>query len=497
MPFLNIHKDLGSLFAAVQMAHIFPDSKTFTDSIPKKSVKEIVVAYQIQQKNVEFDLKTFVLAHFQLPTPQTSNFQSDTTKSISEHIESVWALLSKNTPENSQIISTAIPLPHPYIVPGGRFEEIYYWDSYFTMLGLKAAGRIDMVENMINNFAYMIDTFGHIPNGNRSYYSSRSQPPFFTLMVELLAEAKGTQILEKHLPHIEKEYNFWMRGKHTKTAAYRVARLKSGGILNRYWDNDNTPRPESYREDVETAEKSDKTDKKAIYRHIRAAAESGWDFSSRWFSDNENISTIATTDIIPVDLNCLLFGMEQTLSNIYTQLGNAAVAKKYQLAATRRKKNILKYCWNEELGFFMDYNFVEGKHTQAQTLAAVFPLFFKIVTQQQAHKIADRLKKNFLKDGGMVTSPNTTGQQWDAPNGWSPLQWMTIVGLRNYHYTSFAHIIKTRWLEMATKVYQQTGKMMEKYNVADTSLLAGGGEYTNQDGFGWTNGVILALLNER
>jgi alpha,alpha-trehalase len=495
--FFHIDKDLGQLFATVQMSHIFPDSKTFTDSVPKYPIADILSKYSSEKSNKDFDLKAFIFANFTLPQAKTSDFQSDTSKSISTHLENVWALLSKETPTNTSDINTAIPLPHPYIVPGGRFEEIYYWDSYFTMLGLKASGRLDMIENMINNFAYMIDTIGHIPNGNRSYYISRSQPPFFTLMVELLAEAKGEEgILVKYLPQIEKEYQFWMRGKDTKNRYRRVVRLQDSQILNRYWDNHATPRPESYREDIETATEARNIPRKEVYRHIRAAAESGWDFSSRWFADDKNLNTINTTHIIPIDLNCLLFGVEQTLRKVYKSLNNAKKHDFYAEKAKVREAMILKYCWQEELGFFMDYNFVEKKSTQAQTLATVFPLFFKIATQQQADKVAKNIEQHFLQSGGVVTSLNKTGQQWDAPNGWSPLQWMTIVALRNYGHIDLANTIKHRWLDMTTKVYQQTGKMMEKYNVMDTTLLAGGGEYENQDGFGWTNGVILQLLKE-
>ena len=177
--------------------------------------------------------------------------------------------------------SSLVPLPHRYVVPVGRFREIYYWDSYFTMLGLEQSGRHDLVVDMVQNFAWLIDTFGHVPNGNRSYYLSRSQPPFFAAMVELLAERDGERVYATYLPQLAREYAFWMDGvaRLAPGSAYRrVVRLKDGTILNRYWDDRETPREESYREDIETARTSTRPAHE-VYRNLRAAAESGWDFS--------------------------------------------------------------------------------------------------------------------------------------------------------------------------------------------------------------------------
>jgi len=307
--------ELEPLFADIQTQKIFPDGKTFVDCTPKKELQTILSEYESEKTKTGFDLKKFVLKNFELPIVPDSGFAGSENKTITEHIESLWPVLTRK-PDSKK--GSLIPLPYPYIVPGGRFGEIYYWDSYFTMLGLRASGRVDMIENMVNNFAHLIDIVGYIPNGNRTYYIGRSQPPFFSLMVKLLSEEKGKDLLIKYLPQLEKEWQFWMKGHDelngNKSSAYHVVRMPDGELLNRYWDENDTPRPESYREDVELAHQS-KQNAEVLYRHLRAGAESGWDYSSRWFADERSFDTIHTTDIVPVDLNCLLYHLEKTIGS--------------------------------------------------------------------------------------------------------------------------------------------------------------------------------------
>ncbi|RTL58471.1 MAG: alpha,alpha-trehalase TreF [Sphingobacteriales bacterium] len=485
-----------TLFKDVQLSQIFPDGKTFADCVPKYDLQKISKDYQQQKKAAGFDLKKFVLENFELPVTPQSNFETDTTKPIEEHIHKLWNVLTRQPDQQS---SSLIPLPYPYIVPGGRFREIYYWDSYFTMLGLQASGRIDMIENMVNNFSHLIDTIGNIPNGNRTYYIGRSQPPFYSLMVKLLAEEKGKAVLIKYLPQLEKEYAFWMKGEqfinNNTKASHHVVKMSDGSLLNRYWDAHDTPRPESYREDVELAHHS-AISENDLYRHLRAGAESGWDFSCRWFKDVNDFSTIHTTDIIPVDLNCLLLHLEETLCDAYELSENTAKQKLFHQKSTARKNAIEHYCWNEAEGFYFDYDFIAAKQKIVYSLAAASPLFFKITPTEHASVLSRNIMTKLLRDGGMVCTPNNSGQQWDAPNGWAPLQWMTITGFENYGYHKEAKAIAQRWIKLNTDVFKRTGKLMEKYNVTDTHLEAGGGEYPGQDGFGWTNGVLLALIKK-
>ena len=491
----NIDFYSTDLFKDVQLHAIFPDSKSFADCTSKKDLAETVALYESQKSSSGFDLKKFVEDNFDLPIIPQSKFISDTTQSMQEHITSLWSVLQRDADKHNPN-SSLIPLPNSYIVPGGRFAEIYYWDSYFTMLGLQAQGRYDIMKNMIDNFAFLIDSLGFIPNGNRNYYVGRSQPPFFAVMVSLLEE-KDTVASSHYLPMFQKEYAFWMHGadqlKKPGDVVEHVVMMADGTVLNRYFDKIAQPRPEAYKEDYNLAQKSSGS-KEELYTHLRAAAESGIDFSTRWFREGSGLESIHTTDFIAVDLNSLLFNLESAIAKGLLKKGDKAEADKMMMNAEKRKHAILQYCWNESEKFFYDYDFKAQKLSTVKALAASYPLFFKIATNEQAKGVASVLKKEFLKPGGLTTTLNNSGEQWDAPNGWAPLQWMSYQGLRNYHADDLAAEIKKRWLRVNERVYKSTGKMMEKYNVMDTTITGGGGEYPNQDGFGWTNGVALKLL---
>ncbi|MES2005264.1 MAG: alpha,alpha-trehalase TreF [Bacteroidota bacterium] len=486
---------LSPLYEDVQLSEIFPDSKYFVDCVPLHSTGEILSKYEKEKLAAGFDLKTFVQTNFRLPKEANDDYRSG-DKSLEKHLSTLWDVLTRTPDEQG---GTLIPLPHPYIVPGGRFREVYYWDSYFTMLGLQVSKRVDIIENMINNFAYLIDTVGFIPNGNRTYYLGRSQPPFFAMMLSVLMEEKGTEILDNYQSQLEKEYAFWMDGAENVTGEHpafrRCVKMPDGTVLNRYWDDYDTPRPEAYIEDRHLAEKSGRNVSE-VYRHIRAAAESGWDFSSRWFRDEKNMSTIQTTDLVPVDLNCLLARTEELLCTVYKRNKDEVKLRSMQVQLEKRKKAIQQYCWNEEKGFYFDYHFIDQQPTASYTLAATFPLFMNISGPDQQYKVARIIEEKFLQPGGLLTTLNTTGQQWDAPNGWAPLQWICWGGIViNPNLHKLAEKIQHNWMHSCEKVYAATGKMMEKYNVTDTQSKAGGGEYPNQDGFGWTNGVYLKFLS--
>jgi len=495
----------GPLFYDVQSnPNIFPDRKTFVDCIPKYDVALIRDKYEKLADKSDGSIKEFLNENFKIPGNE-SDYKTDSA-TANEHVTRLWSVLKR--PADKRITGTLIPLPYPYIVPGDRFREIYYWDSYFTMLGLQADNQIETIRNMIDNFSYLIDTLGFIPNGNRTYYLGRSQPPFYAAMVSLLAESQGDSVLLRYRKYMEKEYAFWMDGAEqlndTKAAFRRVVRLPDGEILNRYWDDNATPRAESYLEDVKTADEAvtiwPDTKREDVLRNLRAAAESGWDFSSRWLSHDKEgkfqLYTIHTTDILPVDLNALLYNLEYTLWITYELNNDLVKADQYKIKCEARRKAIAKYCWNKKKGFFMDFNFREGAQTEVFSIAGMYPMFFLIADQQQAEQVAKKINDSFLQGGGVPSTLNNTGQQWDAPNGWAPLEWITIKGLRNYGFHALAGEIKQRWLALNQKVYINTYKFIEKYNVEDLSKEGGGGEYPNQDGFGWTNGVFQKLSKE-
>jgi len=484
------------LFEAVQLSDIFPDNKTFVDATPKRDPALIMNDYLSGKNKPGFDLKKFVTDNFDVPGGPKNIFKSDINTGIRKHIDTLWQVLYRRHDTVSKY-SSLLPMPNDFIIPGGRFRETYYWDSYFTMLGLQESHQTKIIQDMIGNFAYMIDKYGFIPNGTRTYYLTRSQPPFFSMMLDVLAKDQGKQVLVKYQPELLKEYAFWMKGsaRLKPGQAWRNSvRMPGGEILNRYWDESDKPREESYKKDVNAA-KLTKQDTGSFYRNIRAAAESGWDFSTRWMDTTGKLETIQTTFIIPVDLNCLLYHLELSIATAYRMQGDRANYNAYFTKALLRKKAILKYSWSEKNGWFMDYNWKDKRTTPVETLAGVFPLEFNIADAKQAAKVASNLKVKFLKPGGLVTTLNRSGQQWDSPNAWAPLQYMAIDGLNKYHDTKLARSIAITWIQTNLQVFNETGKLMEKYNVVDTNVKAGGGEYPLQDGFGWTNGVLLNLLD--
>jgi len=491
---------LGDLFSQVQQHQVYDDGKTFIDLIPRKRMKQIKKEYLLEREDPRFDLHEFVGRHFYAFQHSTPSYASNPNHSAREHINELWTVLERR---NRRDRGSLIAIPYPYIVPGGRFSEQYYWDSYFTMLGLAADNRWDMIEYMVKNATYMIRKFGFIPTANRTYYLSRSQPPLFSHMVKLLASHQNRSLtLLEYLPYMLSEYQFWIKGRKTLSreesaaALRRVVRLPDGSMLGRYFDNKTTPRPESLREDVEAAEMASHENIDRMYLDLRAGAESGWDFSSRWFSNPDEINTIRTTDIVPVDLNSLLYHLESTIAETYQLMFQPLLARKFRRFAEQRKAAMQRYMWDEEEQFFIDYDFQAGKGTGRVTLAGVFPLFTRIATPAQAQAVAHRIEHDFLKKGGVVTTLLETGQQWDSPNGWAPLQWVAIQGLREYGYHDLARRIKKAWIDNCLGVYKSEGKMVEKYNVVHPEKLGDGGEYTLQDGFGWSNGVLAALLNE-
>ncbi len=516
-------KIYGQLFTDVQLAKIFPDGKTFVDCVPKRSPKQIVADYLKIKNNpaIRFSLKRFVEENFELPEAPQLNYVTKETD-VKEHINNLWNVL-KREKDKAVTGSSLLPLPNSYIVPGGRFHEIYYWDSYFTMLGLKESKEYDLIENMVKNFAYLINTFGHVPNGNRSYYLTRSQPPYFSLMVKLLADIKGEQVYKEFLPALQKEYDYWMLGASTVKpgqAFKSVVKLKDGTILNRYWDESTTARQESYRDDIETADEAVKhmlasttfaDGKKAeaaakklrlkLYRDLRAGAASGWDFSSRWLADGQHLSRIQTTDILPIDLNCLLLNLERTLEEAYRISGKENLRKKYNTLAYKREQSFRNVFSCAELHYYSDYNFITKKSTGIAAASSVMIVSYLTEPNPEGmighgNSTAAFIRKYLLKEGGILSTAVSTTQQWDAPNGWAPLQWIAVTALERTGQKELAKEIAMRWIKLNKEVFARTGKLMEKYNVVDTHLEAGGGEYAGQDGFGWTNGVLLALMNK-
>lgn len=479
----------GPLFEAVQTERIFPDGKTFVDAVPREDSETILRAWRTEQPQGPDAMRAFVKQHFDVPPGPGERLP------LRAHIVALWPQLTR-PPLTPPPGSSALPLPESYVVPGGRFREVYYWDSYFTMLGLKADNRADLVESMIDNFTSMIERYGHIPNGARTYYLSRSQPPFFALMLDL-SEQTDPAIRARRLAALRKEHAYWMAGeacaKETRNPCERVMPMPDGSLLNRYWDDRDTPRDESFAEDRATAAKTPGRPATEMYRNLRAGAESGWDFSSRWLTDPHDLSTIRTTAIVPIDLNALLWAMETRIAKGCADAADQPCQREFTKRADARKAAVDRYLWLGKENRYADWSRDSGKPTAVLTSATLYPLFVGMASPAQAKAVAATTRDKLTAAGGLRTTGSRTGQQWDAPNGWAPLQWVAIDGLGRYGEQDLARDIASRWIRTVSVTYHDTGKMLEKYDVEE-QRPGGGGEYPLQDGFGWTNGVTSAIL---
>ena len=422
---------------------------------------------------------------------RAENSRKDEYLKVAEYIHNNWKNLVRMTPNKTY--SSLIPLPNPYVIPGGRFREIYYWDSYFTALGLKNSELDDLAKGMTENFMYMVKQFGFVPNGNRTYYLSRSQPPFLALMVEITRPKDLSRPEDKTwMEHAYKVVAFEYQSNWMDKDTHYIPEIG----LNRYFDPIDRKRPECFGDEIANIEI-----KKGFYQHERAECESGWDFSKR-FGPN-------ACDFIPVDLNSLLYKYEVLLSKWATELGKFDEARIWSARSNTRKHNMIKYLYNSKDGLFYDYNFRTAKQSNYKNISAIYPLWVGMFdTRKEADKIGalrNAVIGNFERKGGIVTAinetPNLSGGkkddacQWAYPNGWAPLQWITIEALNNYGYTEDAMRISEKWLDVNTNIYNQTGRLFEKYNVEDGTINVTT-FYPQQDGFGWTNGVYSEILNK-
>jgi alpha,alpha-trehalase len=382
-----------------------------------------------------------------------------------------WPQLIRQTAKVSK--NSLIPLPNPYVVPGGRFTEMYYWDSYFILRGLMVSGMKELAKGMVDNMLYMSEKYGIIPNANRTYYLSRSQPPLLTSMINLVAPNVTDQ--QWHLnayKTAKKEYNNVWRNPKT----HYVSALG----LDRYFD----PIPERRKECVSGFYRN-KPNTSDYYLHNRAECESGWDFTKR-FDDR-------CADFLPIDLNSLLYKYETDMAKMADKLNLKQDAAWWTDQATQRGERIQSMMWDEQQGMFFDYDFKNQKRSNYPSLASFFPLWAGLATPKQAEKLIGNIHR-FEAAGGLKTSLRDTGEQWDGTNGWPNLQWMVIKGIRPYD-DALAKRLARKWLDMSVKVYRKTGTFFEKYNVAlcDTNTA---GHYPSQGPFGWGIGVNLAFLRD-
>lgn len=379
---------------------------------------------------------------------------------------------------NTQDCETLIGLPYPYTVPccDNHFQELYYWDTYFTNVGLMHSGRAAQAKYNIDNMCYLIEKYGYMPNGNRTFYLSRSQPPFLSQMVrELYSKLPDAAWLTKCYHALEKEYAFWQSD-----------RITSSG-LNRYYGfftaTDEIPCSYELCARFQIPQPEDEETQRRYGRSMYTFAESGWDCNSRMGVDVYQYNWL--------DLNALLYGMEQNMAYFSETLGNGREDFWLQQSALRAERmNALM--WDENMGCFFDFNYETNERTDIVSVATFYPLFTGLCTQEQAARIVATLPK--LEQTHGIASCEAQEElydlQWDYPNGWACLQYIVIHGLLRYGYKEAALRIAQKYTQLVERVFRETGHLWEKYNVV-SGTVSTAKEYETPAMMGWSAGVYL------
>nr|XP_005579882.1 PREDICTED: trehalase [Macaca fascicularis] len=513
----------GELLHQVQMAKFYQDDKQFVDMPLSIAPEQVLQTFTELSRDHNHSipreqLQAFVQEHFQAKgqelqpwTPADWKDSPQFLQKISDaklrvwagQLHQLWKKLGKKMkpevlshPERFSLIYSE----HPFIVPGGRFVEFYYWDSYWVMEGLLLSEMAETVKGMLQNFLDLVKTYGHVPNGGRVYYLQRSQPPLLTLMMDCyLTHTNDTTFLQENIETLALELDFW-----TKNRTVSVSLEGKNYLLNRYYVPYGGPRPESYSKDTELADTLPEGDREALWAELKAGAESGWDFSSRWLIGGPNpnsLSGIRTSKLVPVDLNAFLCQAEELMSKFYSRLGNDSQATKYRTLRAQRLAALNAVLWDEETGAWFDYDLENKKKNQEFYPSNLTPLWAGCFSDPG---VADKALK-YLEDSriltyqyGIPTSLQKTGQQWDSPNAWAPLQDLVIRGLAKAplpRAQEVAFQLAQNWIRTNFDVYSQKSAMYEKYDISNGGQPGGGGEYEVQEGFGWTNGVVLMLLD--
>jgi alpha,alpha-trehalase len=433
-------------------------------------------------------------------------------------------------------------LPDKYVVPGGRFNEMYGWDSYFIIRGLLRAGHVELARGMVNNFFFEIEHYGAMLNANRTYYLTRSQPPFLSSMfIDVYQAAQQSKThdgnadrawLERAYADLDKDYGMWTRDPH----------LAGQTGLSRYYDFGEGPPAEAVQDEngfyrkvaqyffLHSAQADDYvvemnpgtiqavagspyslqvcdvplTTASAVcekskqfklsadyYKGDRSMRESGFDVSFRFGPFGA-----ATHHYAPVCLNSLLYKTEKDLEQISLWLGHGEEAKKWNQRAEARRKLIVRYLWNPEQGLFFDYNFQTSRMSAYRYASTFYPLWAGLATAEQAKAVVDNLKV-FERPGGLPMSTEESGAQWDLPYGWGNIEMLAIDGLRRYGFNADADRVSYEFLSTVAENFRRDGTIKEKYNVVTRSSEAHVelGYEMNVVGFGWTNAAFLELLH--
>lgn len=517
----------GRLLDTVQRARIYKDSKTFVDMKmkhpPEKVLKNFDTLWEKNAGNLDRQqIIEFVKANFEegneLEKWQPKDYNKNPKlldeiddlkiREFAKKLVDIWPSLARKVkPEvwkNLQHYSF-VPVPNGFVVPGGRFREIYYWDSYWIIKGLLLSDMHETAKGMIENMAYLVDKYGFMPNGGRIYYLNRSQPPLLTMMADAYYEATtDKEFLRKNVKYFDKELQHWLKNR---TVTFEKDNVEY--TLAQYRVNSGTPRPESYAEDVATMchHMSDEERSKHC-AEIKTGAESGWDFSSRWMFDEQggnkaNLSFIELTRLVPVDLNSYLCKSFNIIAKFYNILGDAEKAQFWSKNACYWREAIQQVLWNEQDGIWYDFDIRLAKPRRYYYPSNLAPLWTECIKKQDQAKLGKRALNYLCKNkilsfpGGIPTSLVKTGQQWDLPNAWPPLQALVVQGLDRSgdpEAQKTAAALAKKWIEAVMNGYSETQSMYEKYDAEVSGQYGGGGEYSVQTGFGWTNGVTLEFI---
>lgn len=503
---------------------------------------------------------------------------SSTVEDFTRKVIDIWPDLTRRyvgAGNCTGCVSSFLPVNRTFVVAGGRFREPYYWDSFWVIEGLlRTQGSFTQIaENIIENFLDLVEEIGFVPNGARRYYQNRSQPPLLTQMVRVYVEyTQNYTLLERALPILEMEYDFWVNNR--TVTLQRAGRNYS---LNHYAVLNNQPRPESYYEDYVTANNRtyfnadgqqfnsslqlNDTQKANLYANLASGAESGWDYSTRWIANPSDaisgtlfpLRSLNTVNVIPVDLNSILYYNEITIADFYKREGNFSAAREWAGRAANRSEAMTTLLWNAEHYSYFDYNLTSSSQNvysiadntttplslqgvpegqQVNFQASQFYPFWTGAAPESIKSDPSAMRRIFARveelldsRAGAIAATNLiSGQQWDEPNVWPPLQYIIMQGLLNtpvevteqddeqttqdYIWTQdLALDLAQRYLDSLYCTWRVTGgstdstpqlpgaqgngTIFEKYADESTNAAGGGGEYEVVEGFGWSNGVLI------
>jgi len=509
VPQCSVYCD-GEILHAIQQSGIYADSKTFVDMPMKYDPDVIIENFKKIESHTIPNLSKFLRENFLTAgseimswTPSDwvqnpsfiQNMKTEDYKEFASQVHEMWKSLGKqlipDVVSNPQRYSI-IPQKNPFIVPGERFHEFYYWDSYWIIRGLLTSGMHDTAKGILMNAFDLIKEYGFIPNGARVYYLTRSQPPFLSEMVRYYYEqTHDVELLKYALPFLEIEYKYWMDT--------HAVELPGGHVLNRFYTDANRPRPESYREDMHAVKEMTEDQSQSFFSDVIAGAESGEDFTSRWFTVGTDLRSIATRSFIPVGLNAVLYKFESNMIFFYNVLQlNPTID--FAQAVIKRKSAIDTYLWNPNTFQWYDYSLTNNSQIMRSYPSNWFPVWAGAYDSAYTSQIFESLENSgLLQIGGVLSTDLASGQQWDSPNTWAPHQSLiaeVLLQLNTPESIQLAETVALRWINTTYLGFKSTRMMHEKYNALIPGAAGSGGEYPPQIGFGWTNGVTLEFLSK-